>query len=502
MTFLIGGANTLDGAYTIDNSLRFNDDDSPSLNKTFGSGNRKTFTFSTWVKRANITNSNTGLFAGATDSNNRFAIMFVSDNLYIQDRASGSNTFVLHSNNVFRDPSAWYHIVVAIDTTQGTEANRVKAYVNNTQITSFSSASYPSQNLDLQGNNNVFHVVGARTSDGSSGTNFLDGYMSDTYFVDGSAEAPTKFGETNDNGVWIPKRASVTFGTNGFKLEFKQTGTGTASASTIGADTSGEDNHLTSTNLAAIDITTDTPTNNFCTMNPLDNYHSGFTLSEGNCKFLTAGSANAYNTATIGDLKQGKWYLEVKYTDPSSTGSGGSLQYYGAISAIGHKLSDGVSDTDTSTDLYATSYLHNFGYDANNGRIKNNNTAGTVHGAVAVEGDIIGFLLDLDNNRVTTHKNGSYADGSGNHDESSPTAYVSITAPASTPLGGYFIGFDETVGSTEGSNQNTGTYEINFGNPTFSISSGNADGNGYGNFEYAVPSGYYSLCTKNLAEYG
>jgi hypothetical protein len=209
MVFPVIGGDGKPTGYEIDNSLRFNDDDSPSLSKTFGSGNRKTFTFSTWVKRANITNSNTGLFAGATDSSNRFAIMFVSDALYIQDRASNSNTFVLQSNKLFRDPSAWYHIVVAIDTTQGTEANRVKAYVNSTQITSFSSASYPSQNLDLQGNTNVFHVVGARTSDGSSATNFLDGYMSDTYFVDGSAEAPTEFGETNDNGVWIPKRYTV-----------------------------------------------------------------------------------------------------------------------------------------------------------------------------------------------------------------------------------------------------------------------------------------------------
>ena len=490
--------------YEITNSCRFDDGDTDYLNRTRISQSNTTATFSVWTKMGNI-NADNVLFGGHTDVNNRGYIYFSDPDGYVGifSRTSGSADINYASNGKFRDATAWYHVVVSIDTTQATAADRFKMYINGKQYTDWGTETAPSQDASLPILNKAAQTVGGGY--GSSAVSSMsEGYLADFYYIDGQALHCGNFGEPDPDNptIWRPKKYEGTFGAAGFKLEFKQTGTGTAGTGTIGADTSGNLNHLTSNNLESLNIVEDTPTNNFATMNPLDNFHSGFTFSQGNCKFLTAGSANAYNTATIGDLKQGKWYLEVKYTDPSSTGSGGSLQYYGAISAIGHKLSDGVSDTDTSTDLYATSYLHNFGYDANNGRIKNNNQAGTVHGAVAVEGDIIGFLLDLDNNRVTTHKNGSYADGSGNHDESSPTAYVSITAPASTPLGGYMIGFDETVGSSEGSNQNTGTYEINFGNPTFSISSGNADANGYGNFEYAVPTGYFSLCTKNLAQYG
>tara|TARA_R100001594_G_scaffold121449_1_gene157310 strand:+ start:401 stop:1930 length:1530 start_codon:yes stop_codon:yes gene_type:complete len=509
MAFLIGGANTESAVYEIDNSVRFNVGDSPHLEITPSStGDEQKWTFSTWVKRCDVTSSNDLVLIGAftTNSDNQCGIVLrgSSDNCKLQSfcaiSGTANNGYNFETSQVFRDPAAWYHIVIATDTTQSTNTNGVKFYVNGSQITSFGATTY-NQNINTQFNTASSKMqVGARASDDAQE---LDGYLADTYWIDGSQLTASDFGKTDSNGVWIPKKASPTFGTNGFKLEYQQTGT-SANASGIGADTSGNGNHLTPTNLAATDITTDTPTNNFATMNPLDNYHSGFTFSEGNCKFVTAGSSNAYNTATIGDLKKGKWYLEVRYTDPSHTGGGDAAgEFYGAISAIGHKLSDGASDTDTSTDLYATSYLHNFGYDGNNGRIKNNNTAGTVHGAsISADGQIIGFLLDLDNNRVTTHLNGQYADGSGNHDESSPTSYVSITAPASTPLGGYMIGFDETIGSSESGNQNTGTYEINFGNPSFSISSGNADANGYGNFEYAVPSGYYALCTKNLAEYG
>ena len=503
MVFLVGGANSATG-YEIENSLRSNGTDS-YLNFTLGTPtSQRIATFSAWGKfNGQRSGSNDNSFWSMGDDAGQ-AMNVVrtagTPQIYLDD--SDGKNISFNNGPYLRDSAAWYHFVVQIDTTQSTATNRMKWFINGTQLdnTTASHEVSPDQNYDIPG------LASGQTMSiskrASSSSHYIDGYIAEMIYLDGSIAAPTAFGKVNDNGVWIPKKpAGLTFGNNGAWLEFKQTGT-SANASGIGADTSGNGNHYTVNNLAAIDVTTDTPTNNFATMNPLDNFHSGFTFSEGNCKFVTAGSSNAYNTATIGDLKQGKWYLEVKYTDPSSTGSGGSLQYYGAISAIGHKLSDGVSDTDTSTDLYATSYLHNFGYDINNGRIKNNNQAGTVHGAAGVEGNIIGFLLDLDNNRVTTHLNGQYADGSGNHDESSPTAYVSITAPASTPLGGYMIGFDETVGSSESGNQNTGTYEINFGNPTFSISSGNADANGYGNFEYAVPSGYYALCTKNLAEYG
>jgi len=493
MAFLIGGANSDSGAYQIDNSLRFHDSDNAYLSITPSSaGNRRTFTYSGWIKTDVATASSKALLSCGSDSGSNDYIMFQSgDKLRFSFGTEGEGDVI--TNRLFRDPAAWYHIVFAVDTTQGTAANRVKLYVNGTQETDLAT-TYPDQNYDTSFNNTEVQRIGARAY---SATQYYEGYMSDVYLIDGQQLDASSFGETDDNGVWIPKKYTGTYGTNGFKLEFKQTGT-SANASGMGADTSGNGNHLTPTNLAAIDVTTDTPTNNFATMNPLDNYYSSFTFSEGNCKFVTHGSNISYNTATIGDLKKGKWYLEVKYTDPSHTGDGDAAgEFYGEIAVIGQKMAD------TSTDLYPSSQQHNFAYSANNGRIKSNNTAGTVHGdSISADGQIIGFLIDLDNDRVTTHLNGQYADGSGNHDESSPTAYVSITDPASTPLGGYMIGFGESVSSSESGNQNTGTYEINFGNPSFSISSGNADANGYGNFEYAVPSGYYALCTKNLAEFG
>ena len=493
MVFPILGANTESAVYEVSNSLRFNDDDDPKLQRTTGSNsNRQKFTFSAWVKKAQDVNEDQTIFS-ANDGGHQPHIKFDNTHERLNVRLSDSSSYNVQTAMSFRDVSAWYHIVVAVDTTQSTASNRVKIYVNGTQQTDLVTENYPAQNFNTPFNSNTELTLGR---DVSTNNKPFDGYMAEVFWIDGTQYAASNFGKTNSNGVWIPidAKPNLSFGTHGFYFEFKETGTGTNSSG-MGADTSGQDNHFAVTNLTSIDVTTDTPTNNFATMNPLDNYYSEFTFSEGNCKFVTDGSAVAYNTATIGDLKRGKWYLEFKYTDPAHTDSGSTM--YGEIAVIGQKLAD------SNSGLFPSNQQHNFAYGASNGRIKSNNQAGTVHGStIDSDGDIIGFLIDLDNNRVTTHKNGSYADGSGNHDESSPTHYVSITDPASTPLGGYMIGSGESVSSSESGNQNTGTYEINFGNPSFSISSGNSDANGYGNFEYAVPSGYYALCTKNLAEYG
>ena len=490
-------ANSVSG-FNITNSLRFNDGDSPQLNlANVGTvTNNKIFTYSVWIKKSSIESANQSIIS-AESGNNRSQLLFRSgsnDAIRIVETSDAYTSFntLLTTAALFRDPSAWYHIVLSYDSTDGTAGDRVKIYVNSVLqtlsgttadsnfTTPFNEESY---NLDIGHLNN---------------SEFLDGHMSDAHFIDGQALTPTSFGETNDNGVWIPKIYTGTFGLNGFKLEFKQTGTSTNSSG-IGADTSGNDRHFAVSNLAATDITEDTPTNNFATMNPLDNFYSAHTMSEGNVKFVTNGTGDGpFQTATIGDLKSGKWYFEFKYTDPAHTGGGDAAgEFYGQIGICGSGLC-------AATNAAFSSFEHNFAYDSSNGRIKFNNTAGTVHGSqIAEDGQIIGFLVDLDNNKVSTHKNGSYADGSGNHDESfGNAAFVDVTAPESTPLGGYFIAFGENVASDASGNQNTGTYEINFGNPSFAISSSNADANGHGNFEYAVPSGYFALCTKNLAEYG
>ena len=270
MAFVEVAANTLDDAYSIENSVRFNVGDSPHLEITPSStGDEQKWTFSTWVKRCGVTSSNDLVLIGAftTNSDNQCGIVLrgTGDNCKLQSfcaiSGTANNGYNFETSQVFRDPAAWYHIVIATDTTQSTNTNGIKFYVNGSQITSFGATTY-NQNINTQFNTASSKMqVGARASDDAQE---LDGYLADTYWIDGSQLTASDFGKTDSNGVWIPKKASPTFGTNGFKLEYQQTGT-SANASGIGADTSGNGNHLTPTNLAATDITTDTPTNNFAT---------------------------------------------------------------------------------------------------------------------------------------------------------------------------------------------------------------------------------------------
>ncbi len=210
-----GLAKTSASGYTIDQSLRFNDDDSAYLSWTPASaGNRRTFTFSAWIKRATI-GTEQYIFDGSTGSDS-FYIRFNSDNtLQIRDHAESGLYF--KPNAVYRDCLAWYHFVLAVDTTQGTEANRVKFYVNGEQVTSWSASTYPSQNDDTGVNGTTEHRIGIDVSGGK-----FDGYMAEVHFIDGTALTPSSFGKTGDYGEWKPMKYSGSYGTNGFYLPFKQ----------------------------------------------------------------------------------------------------------------------------------------------------------------------------------------------------------------------------------------------------------------------------------------
>ena len=254
MAFTEIGANTLDGAYSISNSARFEDGDSPYLSLSHGAnGNSKIMTWSFWTKIGNL-GINKYLFGHSSVDDACFINNSDQLRLYINNSSDGN----MITDMLFRDPSAWYHIVIAMDTSQSTAANRVKFYVNGSAAT-LGTATYPDQNYDLTGLNTSTNnqYIGRE-----KGGNYFDGYISEFHFIDGTQKAASDFGETNDNGVWVPKKYSGSYGTNGYFLEFKQTGT-SANASGIGADTSGNGNHLTPAKLAAIDITTDTPMNNF-----------------------------------------------------------------------------------------------------------------------------------------------------------------------------------------------------------------------------------------------
>jgi hypothetical protein len=257
MPLIIPSNSVSAGGFAVDNSCRF-DGSSDYLRKTFigTSTDSKKCTMSFWSKRTATGENNRFLTANIGGSASRDSLYFTAaDEIeFFIDNATDGN---LRTNRLFRDTSAWYHVIVAIDTTQATAANRVKLYVNGIQETSFAAESYPALNYDLTGfGNSVEHTIGADDSDGGS-NEYYNGYMAEAVFVNGLALAPTDFGEFDeDSGIWKPINVSgLTFGTNGFYLDFENSGS-------LGADVSGNGNNFTVNNLTAIDQTTDTPTNN------------------------------------------------------------------------------------------------------------------------------------------------------------------------------------------------------------------------------------------------
>ena len=465
MPLILGTNSIKDTGYDVANSARF-DGSNDTLNRTPSSaGNRKTWTWSGWIKFSDISSANRYITSGYVGSSNTgyFAWYFHTDSkLTIQ----GWTTNFLVTTQVFRDPTAWQHLVIALDTTQGTASNRLRVYLNGSEITFFSTdnRSSISQNSDLGYNGAGSHVIGGYQSTGSINAGW-NGYLTEIAFIDGQQLAPDQFGEFDeDSGIWKPIDVSgLTFGNNGFYLDFED-------SSALGNDAAGS-NNFTVNNLTAIDSVSDVPTNNFATLNPLDNYYAASTFSEGNCKIVTTSGNITYNTSTIG-FSSGKWYIENKV----GTSSG---------SVIG--VVRGVS-TGNNNDNKIGNRSDGWGYDYR-GLVEHNGSDLGGSFATYSAGDIIGVYIDLDNNELYFAKNGTLQNsGTG----------LALTA------GTYFF-------ATGDNNSGVAiTHEVNFGNPTFSISSGNTDAGGYGNFEYDPSSGtfdsaskdFLALCTKNLAEYG
>ena len=430
------------------------------LTRTPGSaGNRRTFTLSGWFKRGSVTDSGI-LFEARIDNNNRFDVRFDGVKLMAYAQISSSEVLYLVTSAVLRDPSAWYHIVVTIDTTQSTQSDRAKIYVNGEQVTSFSTNTNSlSSSQDTPVNTTNPHSIGANTTGGGA----YDGYMAHVHLTDGYAYAASTFGSTATNGQWVPNIApSVTYGTNGYFLKF-------TNASDLGEDFSGNNNDYTKSGSG--DKVSDCPENVFATMNPNDNYWANSTFSEGNCKMVTAGSGYGYPRSTIG-LSTGKWYFEAK-----------------ASSLSGNLFVGIVSTAQTGTEQEVGYSANDYGYKFTSGAIR---TAGseTSYGNSISTSDILGVGIDLDNNKLYFSKNGTWQNSA---DPVSGSNGFSITAPSSTVVGEYF-----PTGSDINSS-NSSTVQFNFGNPSFTISSGNADGNGKGTFEYAPPTGYLAICTDNVS---
>ena len=483
-------------------SLRFEDGSSHKLTRTFSSDvdNDKKMTISVWVKRGNLnTGSTQVILANYTAVRFLGELCFDNDTDGIRfdpggDGDGSSNAYRVITSAQFRDVGSWYHIVLAYDSTQSTDTNRVKIYVNGEQqtvVADGSGQSFPPQNYaheySYNGANNTIGEFGASFNSG-----YLDGYLSEFNFIDGLTLDPTYFGETK-NGVWIAKKYTGSYGTNGYRLEFKNTSVGTGSSSTIGADTSGNDNHWTSSGIAAHDCNMpDSPENNFCTLNSVGRrYGQSYTatFSEGNLKAVQGGNAtHIWGTMAINQIaSQGGVYFEVRLDSTDGNRSYGGLigdnginnkssssngaTYHYPIKALIDLMSSVAGHFTTATDGGSTVNL-------------SSNTGFS-------NGDIAGFAI-LSDGKFFCHRNGTYltnADGNTGNPSTgaNPIATIDLTEGDWIPYVGY-----------------NSSYSVNFGqDSTFAgqeSSGGNSDANGIGDFKYAVPTNCLALCTSNMAE--
>ena len=468
MPLIIPGNSQASTGYTIDQSIRFNDDDSPSLDKTYsGAGSRTTFTFSCWFKIGN-TSTSFPFFNGGTGTSDTgwTGVALSSSSIYVQ----GYNTNWKITTRKLRDHSAWYHLVFVWDTTNTIASERIRIYINGQRETDFSTDNNPSASAQAGIGQAQKHSIGYQSR--SVGYGYADAYFAEIHFLDGYAYDPSFFGEFNDSGIWIPKEYTGSYGSNGFKIDGRD-------ASDLGDDESGNGNDFTSNNLTASDQVLDSPTNNFAVANPLDSsyYMGSETFSEGNLQ-MTLGSSVG-GLATMG-ITSGKWYAEFEVHSGSAT--------YFILGIYG--------DQPTSTQHFVGYTSNSYGYYALNGNSYTNFTSSSYGNSYTV-GDVVGVAVDLDNNKLYFSKNGTFQNSGDPTSGASGTGALSINPVSSTGLGAYFI-----ASSSANSTPSSHTINYNFGQDgTFAgnvTAGGNSDGNGVGNFKYSVPSGYLALCTKNL----
>ena len=457
------GANTLSsGGYEVENSVKLFSNTLMTMTPSGAPTNADINTISFWCKLSALGSSQSPIAAAG----NAAAFSFRSDHKLQFYNAGGT----LRTDRLFRDVSAWYHVVVATDTTDGTANDRLKMYINGVQETSFTSRTNPNQNANTHLGSAVEHHIGCNTN----AANFFNGYLAEVCFIDGTALLPTSFGEFDDNGIWRPKDvSSLTYGKNGFYLEFKSGGNlGDEDKGTQTADWS-------ETNLTVVDQSLDTCTNNYCVMNPLDNLFSNATFSEGNLQY--SSSRYASPTSTFG-LTKGKWYFEIKCV--SAAGTGG---FVGITSATATATNFEFGNTGGGR----AGYVY-----ANNGGVYGN--GGTLAGAGVFaefgddDNDLLMMAADLDNNKIYFGKNGTW--GNSQNPVNGNNA-LTIVALSTQDSGVWRFG---AMGETN----NATIWQWNFGSPVHSIDSTQADDDGHGNFEYDVPAGYFALNSKNLAEYG
>ena len=461
-----GDASTGLYGFTIDQSLRFEDSDSPSLKRdqsSTASSSDKAFTFSCWFKRGNF--GSYQVLLGTEEGGDREYFGFMDTHYFIYQFNNGTN---LISNRVFRDVASWYHLVVAVNINESTAADRQKIYVNGSQLTSFSSANYYGS-----GDTVNFMKSGIETRVGglnSSYANSFNGYLAEVHFVDGSALAPTSFGETKA-GIWIPKQYTGSHGNNGFYLPFDDSGA-------IGDDESANTNDFTVTNITATDVVPDSPTNNFAVIaNDKGGTSQGYT--EGNLHANQDGSGGgsyAAKATMLVPMDSGKWYVEALADTADGSGAG-----------LGTYTSDSINRQGTIAYYYngnivvADDIIHYYSDGENNGQIYQD---GQQQSGLAAAGDkgIIGMLVDTDAKTVQFYVNGSAA--------GTAVSMNNTTDFVGAQLHGH----------------NTRPFMFNFGQDSSfadrkTSGSANAqDANGIGDFYYTPPTNAKAFCTANLPD--
>ena len=440
------------------------------LSRTFGSaGNQKTWTWSAWIKRSKLS-TNQVMFANYTSGSIRQYISFNTNNqLFMYGQVSGTDKVQCNTTRVFRDTNAWYHIVVAQDTTQGTGSNRMKLYVNGVQET-LSFTTTPSQNDDISINDNGLHLIGAEDNAGNS---TFDGSMSHVHFIDGTALAPTAFGETDTTtGEWEAKTSpSVTYGTNGFFI-LKDGNSVT--------DQSGNGNNFTVAGGTLTDLK-DNPENVFATMNPLQHSDSGQTLSNGNLTATNSGSFSITNSSTICN-NIGKYYAECKIQSIGDSDTGIIIGFINVDKESFQNIA--------STDYYPGDKPYGAGWYSANGSVYINQS-GVLSLNSFTTGDVLQFAMDLDNGYFYFGKNGTWQNSANPTSGSTGTGGLALSSMGSS-------GDTFTFGS---STKNNAITNYNFGNGYFgttAVSSAGTNASNNGIFEYDVPTGYTALSTKGL----
>ena len=460
---ILMGSGAVDD-YEIEQSLMFATGDTAYLHRTPGSaGNQRTWTWSGWVKRGQINIDGQpqtffGVGAGSgTQSNSTFLWMgFYDRKVYVQD---WDNNIKYVTNRYFRDPSAWYHFCIVVDTTDGTAGDRIKIFCNGVRETSFEVSNSPSEDHDTAINSTNQHRMGA--VDRPTYDYRLDAYLAEVHFIDGTALTPTSFGKTDSTtGQWIPKEAAgLTYGTNGFYCKFV--------SGALGTDSSGEGNNYTAVNLANDDTMKDTPTNNMSTWNPIDAAsQSGGTLSQGNLRIASQDYILRKATLYFGDtfISTGKWYWEVVET-------GG---VYGSSFGVTNNFSQDGGEIvgEANKSWYSARYYKDY-----------TATSSTSTGERYSAGNVLGIALDLDNDTIKYYVNNSLEN-------------TDSTISASNAM----VPF--SMSTLSGSGNEWPSSVINFGqNSSFNslkTRANNADANGYGDFFYSPPSGYLCACSKNL----